>query len=498
MLNFPKIVSAKQTRATDAYTIQHEPITSIDLMERAAKAFVNEFISSVATHKTIGVICGTGNNGGDGLAISRLLMGKGYSVTPILIAYSTKLSPDCELNLNLINRVDSISPTDKIPDFSKFDILIDALLGSGLSRPVEGFMASIIKAMNQAKRKIYSIDIPSGLFCDEILVNPIAVQADFVISFQRPKLAFFFPEYGEFIKNWKVVPIGLDEHFIQRQDTKFHLVDESITALIRPRKRYSHKGTYGHSLIIAGSHGKMGAAILASRACLRSGTGLLTTYVPDCGYEIIQSAVPEAMCIVYENLNCISKIPEISNYDSIGIGPGLGTNSMTIKAFRKLLAKSEKPLVIDADGLNILAKHPELLSEIPKLSILTPHIKEFDRMFGPSNNSLERYGKQLEISKKLNVIIVLKDAHTAISCPSDKIFYTFTGNPGMATGGSGDVLTGIITGLLAQKYPSLEAALIAVFYHGLAGDQARNFRGEMGVIASDIINFLTIKNEKRH
>ncbi|MAD97439.1 MAG: bifunctional ADP-dependent NAD(P)H-hydrate dehydratase/NAD(P)H-hydrate epimerase [Flavobacteriaceae bacterium] len=497
MIDFPKVISAQQTRGTDAHTITSEPIASIDLMERASMAFVDEFCKKFDANYRIAVLCGTGNNGGDGFAIARILQHNDYEVIPIFIRFSDRLSADCKINLNRLKHVVEVSKIEELPELSEFDLFIDALLGSGLKRPVKGFLGDVIEALNSSDKPVISVDISSGLYCDQIENNPTAIKADWVISFQRPKLAFFFPEYGDYIKKWSVVDIGLDEEFIQNQETKFRILSPKISSLLRPRNRYSHKGSYGHSLLIAGSLGKIGAAVLAAKACLRSGTGLLTVQVPKCGYEIMQTSVPEAMCLVDVSHNFISECPDPLNYSVVGIGPGLDRHPLTVEAMERLLDSYRKPMVIDADGLNILAQHQNLIEKVPENSILTPHIKEFDRLFGPSKNSLERYQKQLYQSKKNRLIIVLKDAHTAISSPDEEIFFNFTGNPGMATAGSGDVLTGIITGLVAQKYPSLEAALIGTYYHGLAGDSAAKDKGEIGVLASDIINHLKIKHEER-
>lgn len=493
MVDFPKIISASQTRKADAFTMATEPIASIELMERASQAFTQAFVERIDVSKKILILCGTGNNGGDGLAVARMLKNKGYQVSAYLIKFSETLSTDCQINADKLPDVKIVAPGDSLLDLTQFDVVIDALLGSGLKRPLDGFLKKIVENVNDARRTVFSIDIPSGVFCDSVQKNLTAINADHVFSFQRPKLAFFFPEYGKFIKNWSVIPIGLNELFIQKQVSKFYLIDSKIHSLLEPRKRYSHKGSYGHALLVAGSFGKIGAAVLAAKSCLRSGAGLLTVYLPECGYTIMQSTVPEAMCSVDPEYQFLSECPKNQPCTAIGIGPGLGTHPITVKAFETLLESYKMPLVIDADGLNIIAQHKYLLEKIPENSILTPHIKEFDRLFGNSDNSLERFDKQIRYSKQYKIIIVLKDAHTAISSQHEEIFFNFTGNPGMATGGSGDVLTGIITGLLAQKFPSLQAALLGTYFHGLAGDKAAEKLGELGVIATDIINNLKIQ-----
>ena len=331
------------------------------------------------------------------------------------------------------------------------------------------------------------------MFCDSISSDENIVKCDLTITFQRPKLSFFLPEYNDFLKSWKVVDIGLNESFIQSQKVNHFVINQQVKKLLKTRKRFSHKGTYGHALIIAGSFGKMGAAILITKAGLRAGAGLVTNYVPKCGYEIMQISVPEAMCLVDNHQDFLTELPEIADFSAIAIGPGIGKNPKTIKVVTQLLQKATQPLVLDADALNILSENKKLLDYLPKNSILTPHIKEFDRLVGKSIHSLERFEKQQQFSKKHQCIVVLKDAHTCVSDINGNLHFNTTGNPGMATGGSGDVLTGIITGLLAQQYTPKEAALLGVYFHGLAGDLATNKKGQNAVLASDIVTYLRIE-----
>ncbi|MFD2566901.1 NAD(P)H-hydrate dehydratase [Pseudotenacibaculum haliotis] len=492
MFGLRKIISAKQTRLADAYTIENEPVSSIDLMERASTAFVNEILQEDLSNKKIAVVCGVGNNGGDGLAVARILQSHNIEAQPFLIQFKDKLSDDCQINFNRLEQVTVISSEKEIPDLSSFDLIIDALLGTGLQREAEGFVAQTINAINASGATVYAIDIPSGLFCDEITNASSVVQSDLVVSFQRPKKAFFFPENNAYIQQWRVVDIGLDEKFIQQQESHQYVLDEKVSLLVKSRKRYSHKGSYGHALMISGAYGMMGAAVLTSEACLRSGAGLVSSYVPKCGYEILQTSLPEAMCLTDTQYEHITSLPELEKYNAIGIGPGLGTNPDTIHVVSELFERINVPVVLDADALNILSTKLELIAEIPKNAILTPHIKEFDRMVGFSVNAQERFQKQQQFSKEHQCIVVLKDAHTSISDAQGNLFFNTSGNPGMATGGSGDVLTGIITGLLAQSYSPIEAALIGVYHHGLAGDVAAWQKGQYSMIASDIINNLRI------
>ncbi|TDQ29840.1 NAD(P)H-hydrate dehydratase [Tenacibaculum caenipelagi] len=493
MDNLQKILDTSQIRKTDKHTIAEKEITSFALMGHAALAFVSAIEPFLLHSQKIAIVCGIGNNGGDGFAVARILRSKKYKVHPILIQFKETLSPDCNTNFQKLNDTIIVKSNDHIPNFSEYDVIIDAIFGSGLSKPITGFVQQVIESINQAKKTVYSIDIPSGLYCDELSNSETIIQADLVVSFQRPKFSFFFPENGNYVKNWKTVDIGLDEVFIQQQSSNYYVLDEQIVDILKPRPRQSHKGSYGHALLIAGSYGKIGAAVLSSRACLRSGVGLLTTYIPKCGYNIIQSTIPEAMCLIDENEEFTTQLPKISKYDIVGIGPGLGIHNKTAKVLKKLLSESNNPLVIDADAINILANNQDLKSLISENSILTPHIKEFDRLAGTSHTSTERFQKQLAFSVKHKCIVVLKNAYTSISSPEGNLYFNTSGNQGMATGGSGDVLTGIITGLLAQNYNSLHAALLAVYFHGKAGDEAANKKGYNALIASDIIEHLRIE-----
>ena len=494
MKQLRKILNADQIRKADQHTIDQEPISSIALMERAAESCVRAIETSNLAKKKILVVCGIGNNGGDGLAITRLLSGKGHSVTAILVKFKKSLSPDCDANLKRLDNVALYENGCPLPDLSAFDLIIDAIFGSGLTRPPEGFVAELILAINESGKEICSIDLPSGLNCDNIANSIYIVKADRVISFQRPKMCFFYPENGLYIKSWEVENIGLDEGFIQKQNSDHYILDHEISRLVKDRERYSHKGNYGHTLLIAGEYGKMGAAVLAARACIKSGTGLLTTYVPKCGYEIMQRTVPEAMCLTDSNNETLSETPDTTKYSSIGIGPGIGTKHETAVMLGNLLRECQKPIVLDADALNILSENKKLIELIPKNSVLTPHIKEFDRLTGKSKNSIERFEKQANFSRTHRCIVVLKDAHTCISSTDGKLYFNTSGNPGMATGGSGDVLTGIVAGLLAQQYEPLTAALIAVYYHGLAGDKSAKLNGMNALTASDLVDQLSIEN----
>ncbi len=493
MKNLKKILNVSQIREIDNYTIAKKSISSIELMESAATSFVKALEKHDIASKRILVVCGTGNNGGDGFAVCRLLRDKGFDSSAILVNFREPLSKDCNENIKRLQDVTILDASSHLPDFSQYDIIIDAIFGSGLNSPVMGFVAKIINAINNAEKEVYSIDVPSGLSCDNISKSESIIKSAHVISFQRPKLSFFFPENKTYIKSWEVADIGLSEHFIQEQESDYFVLDEDVSKCVKTRLRQSHKGTYGHALLMVGSYGKMGAAILSSKACLRSGVGLLTSLVPKCGYEIMQISVPESMCLTDESKNILTTLPVIKNYNSIGIGPGIGQDALTANMLKSLLEKSVQPLVLDADAINIISANNELVKLLPNNTILTPHIKEFDRLVGESQNTPERHMKQQDFCKQHNCIIVLKDAYTCVSSAEGKLYFNTSGNQGMATGGSGDVLTGIITGLLAQKYEPLQAAIIGVHFHGKAGDQAVKSRSYSSLIASDIIENLQIE-----
>ncbi len=494
-----KILSAEQIKALDAYTIQHDPISSIDLMEQACRSFVKWFNRRFNSKNVIYIFCGTGNNGGDGLGIARLLHEGNYNVQAFVIVGSAPETLDFKINLERLSKlmlVNKISKEAEIPDCTKADVIIDGIFGSGISRNIEGLYADVISSMNQAAATRIAIDMPSGLRPDDPSEGLI-FQADHTVSFQLPKLGFFFSENHQWVGEWHIVKIGLNKSGIATAKTSNYMVQkQDIRSMLKPRMRHDHKGTYGKALLIAGSEGKMGAAILAAGGALRSGVGLLTVHVPKSGVSIMQISVPEAMVQIDQHQSWSSSVKEHDGFDAIGLGPGIGTEKETTKAIGKLLESTSKPLVIDADGLNMLAKHPEYFHLLPANSILTPHLKEFDRLVGNSENSFERLQKQKSLSIKTNCIVVLKGANSCISTPEGEVFFNATGNPGMATGGSGDVLAGIITGLLAQQYSPKQASIIGVYLHGLAGDIAAERLGEEAMLPSDIISSLGLAYQR--
>jgi NAD(P)H-hydrate epimerase len=490
-----KILSANQIKELDAYTIKHEPVPSIELMERACRAFVHWFISRIDVSKQIGIVCGTGNNGGDGLGIARLLEEWNYAVKVWVVRGSVSESLDFKTNLSRLKgtRVeifDIVSESDQ-GLFHDREVMIDAVFGSGLSRPAGGIYAQVINCMNKTDALRIAVDVPSGLMVDQPSAGAI-LNAHYTVTFQLPKLAFLLPASRNFVGDWSCVDIGLSKSFIrQTESSHAYIVRKDARRILKPRSRFDHKGNFGHALLVSGSYGKMGATVLASRAALRTGVGLLTTHVPKCGYTILQSSVPEAMVDVDVDEVGWTSNPSVENYSAIGIGPGIGQAPETVKALRHLLEEFGKPVVLDADALNILSSNRELWSSVPEGSILTPHPKEFERLVGSWQNDFERLEKQKALAEQLRSIILVKGAYTTIATPEGKWFFNSSGNPGMAKGGSGDVLTGMLTSLLAQKYSPKDAAILGVYWHGLAGDCAAHDFQEVSMTASDIIDSLS-------
>jgi hydroxyethylthiazole kinase-like uncharacterized protein yjeF len=494
-----KILSVQQIKKLDAATISQEPIASIDLMERACRAFVNWFFGKVNVDKKIAVVCGTGNNGGDGLGIARLLDERGYAVGVWIVKGAVSETEDFKKNLaRLSDRLDVQEITSQVSDalFTNFDVVIDAIFGSGLSRPADGIYASVIQKINKAEVLRIAVDVPSGLMADKQSAGEI-VRADHTVTFQLPKLAFFLPQSYAYVGNWVIVDIGLSKKFIKDAETSFgYIVKKDACKLLKPRSKFDHKGSFGHALVIAGSFGKMGAAVLSTRATLRAGAGLVSVHIPQTGYEIMQTSVPEAMAQVDTDDQVFTGCEDVSKYTTIGIGPGLGKDHRSVNALADVLAKFRQPMVFDADALNILSENPELQRKIPEGSILTPHPKEFERIVGKWQHDFDRLEKQKALADKLKSTIVVKGAFTSIALPGGMTYFNSTGNPGMATGGAGDVLTGILTGLLAQSYTGAEAAILGVYLHGLSGDIVVAERGERGIIASDLIEFLPFAFKK--
>ncbi len=487
-----KILSAQNIRELDDYTIQNENITSQQLMERACRVFTQWFIRNFDTSHKIKIFCGMGNNGGDGLGIGRLLIEQKYNAKIYILENRQNASEDFQYNLEKISAPKWIRELSDMPRLNTDDIIIDAIFGLGLNRPTNGISAEAIDVINKSGCTIISVDVASGLFADVSNQSEFIIEPTYTFSFQFPKLSFLFPENEKYVGNWVISNIGLNEEFIQKTETDYFFSDEKfVKTLFKKRSKFSHKGTYGHAFIMAGSLGKMGAAVLASKACLRAGAGLLTIHSPQCGTEILQISIPEAMVEIDTADNYLSQLPDLKKFNAIGVGPGIGSHPMTCEILENLLREIKVPVVIDADGLNIISQFKVLLNNLPSDTILTPHPKEFERLTGQAyKNHTERLTALQEFCLKYKVIVVLKGHNTAIGLPSGKIYFNSTGNPSMATGGTGDALTGIITSLLAQKYDAVNAAILGVYIHGKAGDLVAEKQGYSGLLAGDLIDAL--------
>ncbi len=463
------IITASQTREADKHTIEIEPIAPIELMERASLAFVSIFMQRYPDKNTsILVCCGTGNNGGDGLAIARLLQERSYHAITVWIArFATTESSDFSTNFSRLHntpiRIAEFLPTDELPDIPQ-DVVIDALLGSGLNKPLEDDWLRLVQHINKAHKQVVAVDIPTGLRADSIIPQTeYALHAQDVITFQRPKLSFFFPESAKTMDQFHVADIGLDEAFIESLPADFKLVEgKDIQQLYRKRPPFSHKGTYGHALIVAGSEHTMGAALLCCGASLYTGAGLTTACIPPEGLTALNTRYPEVMYCPWDHLD-----DQWDRFDAVGIGPGLGLASDIVR----VLKNATKPIVVDADALTFLASRKSYIKKLPNQSILTPHVKEFDRLFGAHNNWWNRVQTARNNAAEHQLVIILKNQYTFIVLPTGRVLINPTGNPGMASGGMGDVLTGMLTAFLAQGYPAEQAAILACYLHGAAGDR---------------------------
>jgi hydroxyethylthiazole kinase-like uncharacterized protein yjeF len=493
-----KIFNVDSVRKADAYTIKHEPITSIDLMERAASACVDFIRNNFVDANSMIVVAGPGNNGGDGLAIARQLCEDIHEIHVFIPDLNIPRSEDFKINLDRLEKLESIVihlvKEDKdLKDLPKADLLVDALFGSGLNRPVKGLLGKMIDACNAHPAPVLSIDIPSGMFADIPLEKGkgSVIQAQWTLSLELPKLMMLMPEAASHVGELHLIPIGLHPDFVVEEPASAIMLDEQIvTFLHRKRPKFAHKGWAGHGLLLAGSADKPGAAVLAAGGGLRSGIGLLTVHGPQAVGAAILQHYPEAMLSHDSDEKVICQLPDLQKYDAIAIGPGLGMQSTSAAVLKLLIQNASQPLVLDADALNILSDNTTWLGFLAPQTILTPHPGEFDRLVGPSENHYERIQKLQALSKKHQLFIVLKGAHSCISCPDGTLYFNNTGNPGMASGGSGDVLTGILLGLLAQGYSPHDATLLGVWLHGLAADLALEHQSVESLIARDIIENL--------
>ena len=494
-----KIFTAAQIHELDKYTIEHEPIKSIDLMERSARAITRAITSRWSPGVPVVVFAGPGNNGGDALAVARMLSDLNYQVQTFLFNISGKLSADCAENKQRLMTkrghplLTEVTQEFDPPQLEEGMLVIDGLFGSGLNKPLAGGFASLVKYINSSKAQVVSIDMPSGLMTDDNGYNVRAniIHATLTLTLQQQKLSFFFPEHQQFIGQLEVLDIGLSQEGIAKTEAHYTMVERGdVSGLLRPRDPFAHKGTMGHGLLVAGSYGMAGAAVLAARACMRAGAGKLTIHTPRRNMAILQTAIPEAVLHTDREETIFSEAVATDGFQAMAIGPGLGTTEQTAIAMITQLRRAQCPVVADADALNILAAKHAWLQQLPKGVILTPHPKEMERLEGQCTDSYERLMKARQLAERLQGYVVLKGHHTAICMPDGHIAFNTTGNAGMATAGSGDVLTGILLGLLTRGYNQQEACLLGVYLHGLAGDLAARDLGQESLMASDIINYL--------
>jgi hydroxyethylthiazole kinase-like uncharacterized protein yjeF len=485
-------------READAWTIRNEPISSLGLMERAARACADRIMPALAQagHPQVVVVAGMGNNGGDGLAIARMLSDAGERVHVVRILHREEPSADHLANLHRVResgiQVSDVASLDQWPLMPDRAWMIDALVGIGLKGPLSGLAADVVRAMNRSACCMVSIDMPSGLMAEGNGDEDPVIRAVRTLTFEVPKLSFLLPENERFVGEWEIIRIGLDADYLHRLPTS-HRIAEARDAgdLLVRRGRFAHKGQFGHAYLIAGQEGRMGAAVLAARACCRSGAGLITAHVPRGGLPVMQAALPEAMCTIDAASERITGIGPLEAYTAIGCGPGMGVFSATRSAVRDVLHRWKGPLVLDADALNVLAEERDLLACASAKWVLTPHPKEFDRLaarrFDNGRARLECAGA---LAAEWGCHIILKGAYSAICKPDASVVFNPTGGPGMARGGSGDALTGVLTSLLAQGLSPYAACLLGTYAHGLAGDIAAGTKGIDGMLTTDLVEAL--------
>lgn len=492
-----KIFSAAQLHKADEATTKKHNITQLELMEHAGTQIFNWLHQRMqGAQVPIHIFCGIGNNGGDGLVVGRKLIEAGYKVEIYVANFTDKRSKCFLINYDRVKSITKKWPklmtsAEDFPQINSEDIIIDALFGIGLNRPPEDWIKELIQYLNEQKSFKLSIDIPSGLYPDKALEDAEAViKANHTLTFQSPKLAFFLPETGKFVPYYEVIDIGLDPEYLQKTESIAQLISkQEAQQFYKQREKFSHKGTYGHALIVAGSYGKIGASVLSSRAALQSGAGLVTAFIPECGYEVLQASIPEVMVLTDKEDDLITEVIYDFEPTIIGVGPGIGTKKETVSALQKLFSEAKAPLVIDADALNCISENTSLLKVLPKNSVLTPHPGELKRLIGDWTDDYDKLEKTQKFSEEKEVIVLIKGAHS-ITVVGKQLYINNTGNPGMATGGTGDVLTGMITGLIAQGYDALLATLFGAYLHGRAGNMVAETKGFEALTASDIIDFI--------
>lgn len=494
-----KILSTKQLQAFDSAIVTSGTYSEVELVHKAGDALAKALRKTCSSKQPIYFLCGTGKNGADALVSAQILSKSDYDCHILIIHFSEKNHPVFTAILDEVQKeslqIEHINSISSFPELPSSSVLIDAMVGTGISRAPSGLLSEVISKVNALQNKqIISVDLPSGLSAEGETFGGEVIEADITLTFEFPKLALMMPDKYQYVGNWQLLELGIDKKFSQPPVTPFRYIDmeiiEEISKKLR-RSKFSHKGNFGHPLVIAGSKGKVGAAVLCTKASLRSGAGLITCYSPQCSYNIIQTTLPEAMVLLDPDDNYISNLEiDLSPYSCGIIGPGIGMNPKTIDLFPEILKKLNFPLVVDAEALNIISTNIALLELLPKLSILTPHPKEFSRLVGSSTSSVEQLDRQINFSKRYQQVLILKGAHTSITFPNGDVYFNSTGNPGMSTAGSGDVLSGIIGALLAQGLSSEDASILGVFVHGMAGDLAAMRLGAIGMIANDIIDSL--------
>lgn len=492
-----KILSTRQTREADQYTIENEPISSLKLMERAAKGLARKLTTHFPENSNYRIYCGKGNNGGDGLALARLMCGRACPVKVVVVEHSDNSSDDFASNLEKLQgtgvEITHLESVEEMAEPDPSEILIDGILGSGLSRPLEGMIKEVVQKLNSFDNTRIAIDMPTGLFADDNSENDLerVLKADYTFTFQYPKLGMMHKDTAAFCGQVETIDIGLHPNFINRAESPYHFVTKTeVKDFFKPRQKFSYKGTYGHGLLLAGSKGSVGAAIMSARAALRSGVGLLTVATPSCGLNPLQSNLPEAMVIPDENESRITSHPKLKKFDAIGMGPGIGTAKSTAKVLNKLIQNHGVEMVLDADALNILSENPDWLKLLPKGCVLTPHPGEFKRLLGVDKLESDYLSKLRDFSTRYGMIVVLKDSITAVASPDGEVYFCDFGSPALASPGSGDVLTGVILGLLSSGYSPLRAAILGVFLQGRAGQLAGEEYSLESSLATDVIDNL--------
>ncbi|MDR0907455.1 MAG: NAD(P)H-hydrate dehydratase [Rikenellaceae bacterium] len=489
-----KILTANQIAEADQATIEREPISSLALMERAAEELARWIGENTEPDQRLIFCCGKGRNGGDGVAVARLLHGAGLECVVFLAADYNQLAPETRANIDRLPKgVEVYDITSEQPDIEPSAVIVDALLGTGVAGEVRGPVASVIGWINGLPNRVISIDLPSGMTTEWDNSGRTIVRAETTLTLQFPKLSLLLSEVGECAGNVVVISIHLNQQFIYETPSPYYYItEETASELRRPRAKFSHKGTYGHALLVCGSGGMIGAATLATSGALRSGCGLVTAHIPKAERFALQANWPSAM-LSLDSADCFSTVPtELERFSAIGVGPGLGQDARTVDALAGLLQQASTlkiPMLLDADALNIITANPLLAKSIPAGSVLTPHPRELQRLVGEWADDREKLAKTLELAQELKSVVVVKGAHTAICTPDGRVLFNSSGNPGMAKGGSGDVLAGYITGLLARGYTAEDACVIGVYIHGRAGDKAAEYYGEEAMNSADLTEF---------